>query len=41
MFDRVFMFSKGKIVGMGTVAELLVSCPEFAEMWRKQFDATV
>ncbi len=40
MFDRVFMFSKGKIVGMGTIADLLANCPEFAEMWRKQFDAT-
>ncbi len=37
LFDRVFMFEKGKIVGSGTVQELLVNCPQFEALWNRQF----
>ncbi|MEI7741941.1 MAG: ABC transporter ATP-binding protein [bacterium] len=32
LFDRVFMFHEGRLVGTGTVAELLVNCPEFRRL---------
>jgi len=34
MFDRIFMFEDGKIVGMGSFEELLGSCPEFQALYR-------
>ena len=34
LFDRICVFDEGRIVGVGTLAELLVSCPLFAELWR-------
>ena len=40
LFDRVFVFDKGKIVGMGTPSELLISCPKFIELWEEQFKAS-
>jgi len=41
LFDRVFMFDKGKLVGTGTIPELLKTCPEFVELWKKQFNENV
>jgi ATP-binding cassette, subfamily B, bacterial len=32
-FDRILMFDQGKIVGSGTLEELVSSCPEFARLW--------
>lgn len=32
-FDRVCMFEQGKIVGLGTLDELLASCPQFAALY--------
>ncbi len=37
LFDRVCMFEKGRIVGSGTVQELLLSCPQFEALWNRQF----
>ncbi|MES3004662.1 MAG: ABC transporter ATP-binding protein [Patescibacteria group bacterium] len=37
LFDRVFMFDKGKLVGAGTIPELLKTCPEFVKLWEEQF----
>jgi ATP-binding cassette subfamily B protein len=31
--DRIYMFKEGRIVGCGTVEELLETCPEFKELW--------
>lgn len=39
LFDRVCMFHQGKIVGTGTVPELLKTCQEFADLWQKQFES--
>ena len=36
MFDRIYMFEKGRIVGSGTLHELIRSCPQFADLWKKQ-----
>lgn len=36
MFDRIYMFNKGRIIGSGTLNELLESCPEFVKLWHKQ-----
>lgn len=33
LFDRIYMFEGGKIIGSGTLEELLVSCPAFTSMW--------
>jgi len=41
LFDRVFMFDGGKLVGAGTIPELLLTCPEFKELWDKQHTVTV
>lgn len=41
LFDRIYMFEKGRIVGSGSVSALLESCPQFAELWQKQLEATV
>lgn len=38
MFDRIYMFEKGRIVGVGTLHELVRSCPEFALLWNKQHE---
>jgi len=35
LFDQVYMFDKGKIVGKGTREELLKTCPEFQRLWGK------
>ncbi len=32
-FARIYMFDQGKIVGVGTLAELLRDCPEFQQLW--------
>ncbi len=34
LFDRVVMFEKGRIIGSGTHAELLETCPQFASLWQ-------
>ena len=36
LFDMIYMFDGGEIVGAGTVDELLQSCPKFVELWQKQ-----
>ncbi len=33
LFDEIHMFEDGKIVGSGTLQELLVSCPQFIHLW--------
>lgn len=33
MFDWIYVFSEGRIIASGTLAELLESCPEFQELW--------
>lgn len=38
MFDVIFMFEDGKIVGSGTLAEMLENCPQFATLWQKQYE---
>lgn len=35
LFDRIYMFDKGKIVGVGTLNELLSSSPEFRAQWNE------
>lgn len=37
LFDRVMVFDGGKIVGSGKVEDLKSNCPQFAELWKKQF----
>ncbi len=33
MFDKIYMFSQGRVVASGTLQDLLRTCPEFQEMW--------
>lgn len=33
LFHRIYVFDKGKIVGSGTINELLASCPEFVTLY--------
>ena len=33
MFDRIFVFARGRLVGAGTLPELLQTCPEFVRQW--------
>lgn len=35
MFDRIYMFDKGQIVGSGTLDELLNSCSQFKILWKQ------
>ena len=35
MFDKIYMFSRGRIVASGTLQNLLATCPEFQELWRQ------
>ncbi len=35
LFDRIYMFDKGKIVGVGKLNELLASSPEFRAQWNE------
>lgn len=34
LFDRIFMFDDGKIVGIGNLQELLESCPQFRSLYQ-------
>jgi ATP-binding cassette subfamily B protein len=34
LFDVIYVFDEGRIVGRGTVDELLTTCPEFQTLWR-------
>ena len=40
MFDRIFMFKDGKIVGMGTFEELISSCPEFQALHKSYIEVS-
>jgi ABC-type multidrug transport system fused ATPase/permease subunit len=33
LFDRIYMFDKGRIIGCGTLYELLSTCPQFQALW--------
>ncbi len=35
LFDKIYMFNNGHIVGSGAMKELLSSCPEFLNLWRQ------
>lgn len=35
LFDEIVMFSGGRIVGLGTLQNLLMNCPEFVELWER------
>ena len=35
LFDRIYMFDGGRIIGMGTLDELLTSCPPFQKLWKE------
>ncbi len=35
LFDRVIVVDEGKIVGQGTIDQLLVHCVQFQELWKK------
>lgn len=35
LFDRIYVFDKGRVVGKGTLDELLSSCPLFQGLWRQ------
>lgn len=37
MFDRVYMFEKGRIIGSGRLEELRQTCPQFEALWQKQY----
>ncbi len=34
-FDRIYVFDQGRIIGQGTLAELLSTCSQFKELWTK------
>lgn len=35
LFNKIFMFSDGKIIASGSLDELLMQCPEFQELWQQ------
>ncbi|MEY4602319.1 MAG: hypothetical protein RL292_260 [Candidatus Parcubacteria bacterium] len=35
LFDKIYLFDKGKIIGEGTLRELLDTSPEFQHLWSK------
>lgn len=35
MFDKIYMFSKGRIIASGTRQDLMADCSEFQELWRQ------
>jgi ABC-type multidrug transport system fused ATPase/permease subunit len=35
LFDRIYFFDQGRIIGSGTLNELLSSCPEFRDLWEQ------
>lgn len=35
LFDKIYLFDKGKIIGEGTLRELLDTSPEFQQLWSK------
>jgi ABC-type multidrug transport system fused ATPase/permease subunit len=35
LFDKIYMFDSGKIIGAGTLGELLSTCHEFQELWQQ------
>lgn len=41
LFDRIIVFDQGRIVGTGTIAELLTTCPQFQVMWNHSMAETV
>jgi ATP-binding cassette subfamily B protein len=36
LFDIIYVLDEGKIVGSGTLSELLNGCPEFVELWQQK-----
>src|SRR3989338_3640596 len=38
MFDKIYMFSRGRIVASGTLQNLLAQCAEFQELWQQYHD---
>ena len=40
LFDRICMFSGGKIIATGSLDELLGSCPQFASLWETMRNVT-
>ena len=38
LFDCIYVFEKGRIIGSGTLAELLRSCPKLATLWQEYMD---
>jgi ATP-binding cassette, subfamily B, bacterial len=41
LFDRIYMFEKGRVVGSGTVESLTAACPEFRELCARRYDEAV
>ena len=35
LFNKIFMFSEGRIIAQGNLGELLTQCPEFQELWQQ------
>lgn len=37
LFDKIYLFSKGKIIASGELNHLIETSPEFTELWQKQY----
>ncbi len=37
LFDKIYLFSKGRIIASGELNHLIETSPEFAELWQKQY----
>ncbi len=35
MFDKIYMFSGGRVIASGTLQDLLATCSEFQDLWRQ------
>ncbi len=35
LFEKIYFFKGGRIIGSGTLSSLVASCPEFGELWQK------
>lgn len=41
MFDMIYMFENGQVVGSGNLSEILGSSPQFAELWNSQYETAM
>lgn len=41
LFDRIYVFAHGRIIGAGSLSELLVTCHEFQRLWEQYHEQEI